>query len=85
MCCFGHYQTNRARIYSKCKSSQRHAVKGKGKEGPDFKEKLTYMEDGKRQVTQADALRKVYWRFQSKGRVVEIAAPRDGEKKKVIE
>ncbi|KAM0468984.1 hypothetical protein ACHAPX_010608 [Trichoderma viride] len=71
--------TNENKGTGKGKGKTKGKGKGKGNEGPNFSKRLTYVEDGKKQVTQADALRKVYWRFQSKGRVVEIAAPKNEE------
>lgn len=43
----------------------------------DFGAKLSYVQDGQRYVISADALRKVYWRFKSKGRIVKIALPKE--------
>jgi hypothetical protein len=59
--------------------------KGKSKGEPDFKEKLAYIRDGERQLVTAEALRKIYWRFQSKGRVIEIGLPEEGKEEEDVE
>lgn len=43
----------------------------------DFGAKLAYVQDGQRHLVSAEALRKVYWRFKSKGRIVKIALPKE--------
>lgn len=71
--------------FKQAKKDQKGKGKGRGrnkdKGEPDFGGKLTYIQDGKPYHVQAEVLRKIYWRFQSRGRVIEIAMPKDGGKK----
>jgi hypothetical protein len=64
------------------KDQQKKGSKGKGngKDEPNFGGKLLYIgKDNQRQLVQAEALRKTYWRFQSKGRVVAMTVSQGEE------
>lgn len=56
--------------------------KKKGKNGPNFKDPITYRQGGQLQLVQAEVLRRIYWRFKSKGRVARVAVSKKEDKKK---
>lgn len=59
--------------------------KGKNEGQPDFGCKIKYLQDGETQSVKAETLRKVYWWFQSRGRIIDIAVPNEGGKKQDCE